>query len=1095
MKLILFALRKPITILVVVAALFFFGISALTTIKIDIFPKLDLPVLYIAHPYAGYTPTQMEAFFAKQYINVLLYVNGIKSIETKNVQGLTLIKLNFYPGTNMAQAVAEVSAVSNRAQALFPEGSNPPFIIRFDASTLPVGELTLSSEKRNNNELTDLAFVYVRASFTAIPGLLSAPPFGGNVRTVVIKADPELLRQHNLTPDQLVAAMRINNQTSPSGNVRIGDKNYITPVNTTIHSVKDFANIPLYIGGVQNLYLRDVATVEDGADITVGYALVNGKRSVYLSIAKSADASTWEVVQRLKAEIPKIQAQLPEDVKLTYAFDQSVYVINSVKSLISEGAIGAILTGLMVLLFLGDLRGALIVIMTIPTAIISSILFLNLFGQTINIMTLSGLALAIGILVDESTVTIENIHQHLDMGKPKRLAIWDACKEIAFPKLLILFCILAVFAPAFTMGGIPGSLFLPLALAIGFSMIVSYFLAQTFVPVMANWMMKVHKTKAAGATGDGTVAAGAGVSREGHAAVAHDSTEEKERMLMQGHGKDGKMTFFDKIRARFLSFIDRIMPYRRPIVLAYLVLTTAAAFLLLRHIGKDVLPKVNGGQFQVRIRAPDGTRIERTEEKTLNTIAIVKNIVGAENISITSAYIGQHPSLFSVNPIYLWMAGPQEAVLQVALKEGDKTNLDDLKEKIRIRAAQQMPDVRLSFEPIELTDKILSQGSPTPVEVRFSGRLKKNNEIYAAKLMEKLREIPYLRDIQLGQSNKYPSINIEVDRIRAAQLGVTVDDVSRSIVASTSSSRYTEKNIWIDENGNNSYNVQVQVPENKMKSLPDIGEIPLLKNADRPVLSDVATITPDTTYGENDNLGAIPVLSVTANLYNKDLGAASVDVQKAIAALGPLPRGLTVEPIGMTQTLKETLDSLQSGLLVAIIVIFLMLSANFQSFKVSAVVLATVPAVILGSLVLLLATGSTLNLQSYMGIIMSVGVSISNAVLLITNAEQLRLHNGDALKSAREAAALRLRPIMMTAMAMVVGMIPMASGLGEAGDQSAPLGRAVVGGLIASTFAALFILPLAFAWGQGKASIKSVSLEADDEESREYLAAAGVQPA
>ena len=1079
MKLILFALRKPITILVMVAALFFFGLGALRTIRVDIFPKLDLPVLYIAHPFGGYTPTQMETFFAKQYVNVLLYVNGIKSIETKNVQGLTLIKLNFYPGTNMAQAAAEVSIVSNRAQALFPPGSNPPFIIRFDASTLPVGELVLSSERRSNNELADLANVYVRASFTQIPGLLSAPPFGGNVRTVVIKADPELLRAHNLTPDQLVAALRINNQTSPSGNVRIGDKNYITPINTTIHSVKDFANIPLYLGGVQNLYLRDVATVEDAADLTVGYGLVNGKRSVYLSIAKSADASTWEVVQKLKAAIPNIQAQLPEDVHLTYAFDQSVYVINSVKSLISEGAIGAVLTGLMVLLFLGDLRGALIVIMTIPTSIISGILFLSLFGQTINIMTLSGLALAIGILVDESTVTIENIHQHLDMGKPKRLAIWDACKEIAFPKLLILFCILAVFAPAFTMGGIPGSLFLPLALAIGFSMIVSYFLAQTFVPVMANWIMKVHKSQHPAFV---------------HPAVSNEaeSTEEKEKMLHQGHGKDGKMTRFDKIRERFLRFIDRMMPYRMPIVLAYLVLTTGAAVLLLGRIGKDVLPKVNGTQFQVRLRAPDGTRIERTEEKTLNTVSIIKNIVGPENVSITSAYVGQHPSLFSVNPIYLWMAGPQEAVLQVALKEDYKTNLDQLKEKIRAQVGDQMPDIRLSFEPIELTDKILSQGSPTPVEVRFSGRNKQNNELYAQKLMAELSKIAYLRDIQLGQSNKYPAINIEVDRVRAAQLGVTMDDVSRSMTASTSSSRYTEKNIWIDEKGNNSYNVQVEVPENKMKSLSDIGEIPLLRNASRPTLGDVASIKEDTTYGENDNLGAVPVLSVTANLNNKDLGSATVDVQKAIAALGPLPRGLTVEPIGMSQTLTETLDSLQSGLLVAIIVIFLMLAANFQSFKVSAIVLATVPAVVLGSLLLLLATGSTLNLQSYMGIIMSVGVSISNAVLLITNAEQLRKHNGDALLSAREAAALRLRPIMMTALAMVVGMIPMASGLGEAGDQTSPLGRAVIGGLIASTFAALFILPLVFGWGMKKTGTASVSLEPEDEASQHYLAAAGL---
>jgi multidrug efflux pump subunit AcrB len=1074
MKLILFALRKPITVIVLVAALFFFGISTLRTIRVDIFPKLDLPVLYIANPYGGFTPSQMETFFAKQYINVLLFVNGVKSIETKNVQGLTLIKLNFYPGTNMAQATAEVTAFSNRAQVLFPPGSNPPFIIRFDASTLPVGELVLSSDKRSNNELLDLANVYVRASFTSIPGLLTAPPFGGNIRTVVIKADPELLRVHNLTPDQLVAAIRVNNQASPSGNVRIGDKNYITPVNTTIHNIKDFADIPLFKGGVQSLYMRDVATVEDGADVTVGYGLVNGKRSVYLSIAKSADASTWEVVQKLKAALPKMQAQLPEDVHLTYAFDQSVYVINSVKSLISEGAIGAVLTGLMVLLFLGDFRGALIVIMTIPISIISGILFLSLFGQTINIMTLSGLALAIGILVDESTVTIENIHQHLDMGKPKRLAILDACKEIAFPKLLILLCILAVFAPAFTMGGIPGSLFLPLALAIGFSMIVSYFLAQTFVPVMANWIMKVHKGKTPALVYPAATA-------------GSDMGKEKEKMLNQPHGKEGKPSRFDKLRSRFLRFIDRMMPFRKPIVLAYLVLTGGAAALLLMHIGKDVLPKVNGGQFQVRLRAPEGTRIERTEEKTLNTINMIKDIVGPQNVDITSAYVGQHPSLFSVNPIYLWMAGPQEAVLQVALNEHYKTNLDDLKEKIRQRVKDKMPDVKLSFEPIELTDKILSQGSPTPVEVRFSGRNKKNNERYAQKLIDKLKQISYLRDVQLGQSNKYPAINIEVDRVRAAQLGVSMDDVSRSLVASTSSSRYTEKNIWIDEKGGNSYNVQVEVPENQMKSVGDIGEIPLLSNSSRPVLGDVASIKEDTTYGENDNLGALPVLSVTANLNNKDLGTATKDVQAAIASLGTLPRGLTVEPIGMSLTLTDTLDSLQSGLFVAIVVIFLILAANFQSFKVSAVVLATVPAVILGSLILLLLTGSTLNLQSYMGIIMSVGVSISNAVLLITNAEQLRQHNGNALQSAKEAAALRLRPIMMTAMAMVAGMIPMASGLGEAGDQSSPLGRAVVGGLIASTFAALFILPLAFAWGQGKAGTESVSLEPGDEESKLYL--------
>ena len=1075
MGLIRSALRKPITILVLVAGLFFFGINSVRNIKIDIFPALNLPVLYISHPFGGYTPAQMEAFFGKQYVNVLLYVSGVKSIETKNIQGLTLIKLTFYEGTNMAQATAEVSAFCNRAQAIFPPGSQPPFIIRFDASTLPVGQLVLRSDTRSSNELMDLANVYVRAGFTSIPGLVSAPPFGGNIRTVVIKVDPDLMRSHSLTSDQVVEALRLNNQTSPAGNVRIGDYNYLTPANTTIKTVKDFETIPLFKGGVQNLYLRDIATVEDGADITSSYALVNGKRSVYLSIAKTADASTWEVVQNLKKALPRFQKMLPEDVTISYEFDQSEYVINSVKSLLVEGAIGAILTGLMVLLFLGDSRGALIVILTIPASIISGVLFLYLFGQTINIMTLSGLSLAIGILVDESTVTIENIHQHLDMGKPKALAIWDACKEIAFPKLLILLCILAVFAPAFTMKGIPGALFLPLALAIGFSMITSYFLAQTFVPIMANWLMKEHKTKHPFV-----------VTAEGEG----DTWDQKKQLVAhEDSNDDGKVSRFDKFRTWFLRLLDRLMAIRKPVALGYFAGALAIAGVLFVFIGKDVLPKSNAGQFQVRLRAPDGTRLERTEVKVVKTLQLLNDLVGKDNVAITSAFVGQHPGLFSISPIYLFMSGPQEAVLQVNLKEGYHENMDDLKERFRKKMQQEIPDMKVSFEPIELTDKILSQGSPTPIEVRISGKNKKQNEQYAFKVIEKLKQIPYLRDVQIGQAIRYPSININIDRGRAAQLGVDVSDISRSLTASTSSSRYTEKSVWVDEKVGLSYSVQVEIPEHKMTSLSSIGEIPVLRNAPRPVLNDVATITEDTTYGESDNLGAVPMLSVTANLNRMDLGTASTDVDAAIKSLGELPRGITIESKGMSETLNDTLNSLQTGLLTAIVVIFLMLAANFQSFKVSLVVLSTVPAVLLGSLLMLRLTGNTLNLQSYMGMIMSVGVSIANSVLLITNAEHLRRHNGNALESAREATALRLRPILMTSVAMVVGMVPMASGFGEGGDQAAPLGLAVIGGLIASTFAALLILPLLFAWVQEKTTTASVSLDPEDHESKHFIPA------
>lgn len=1062
MNLIKFALRKPISIIVLVAGLIFFGIGAVRDVKVDILPQMNLPVIYIAHPFGGYTPDQMEAYYAKNYINILLFANGIKAIETKNIQGLMLMKLTYYPGTNMAQAASELSALSNRIQAIFPPGSQPPFVIRFDASSLPVGQLVLSSKTKSNNELQDMANIYVRASFTSIPGLLSPAPNGGSPRTIEVNVDPELLRAHNMTPDQIVEAIRLNNQTAPPGNVRVGDKNYLTPTNYTIRDIKDFERIPLFKNGVQNVYLGDVAKVRDGADVVAGYALVNGKRSVYMNIAKSADASTWEVVKNLKAALPRIQSTLPEDVQLSYEFDQSVYVINSVKSLITEGVIGAVLTGLMVLLFLGDRRAALIVILTIPISIISGVLFLKLFGFTINLMTLSGLALAIGILVDESTVTIENIHQHFDMGKPKAQAIWDACKEIALPKLLILLCILAVFAPAFTMSGIPGSLFLPLALAIGFSMIISFLLSQTFVPIMANWIMKPH-------------AMGAG----------HLDPED--------YNHDGKVSRFEKFRTRFLALIGRLFKQRRAVSIGYLLGATLIAGFCLNQIGQDVFPKVNSSQFQLRMRAPAGTRVERTEEKAISVLNEIKKLAGEDHVSITSVYVGQHPSLFSINPIYLFTAGPHEAVFQVAFKNNE-LDMDQFKDELRDRIKKTNPELALSFEPIELTDKVLSQGATTPVEIRVSGKAKKLNEKYANLLVEKLKQRDYLRDVQIAQPVNYPSLNIDIDRVRAAQLGVDMSDISRSLVASTSSSRYTEKNNWIDEKSGMSYSVQVQVPLEKMRTEADIMAIPILKNQTRPVLGDVATISPGSTHGENDNMGATPYVSVTANISGKDLGSAMENVKKDIASLGELPRGLFVEPFGMGNVLEDTMNSLQSGLLVAIVVIFLMLSANFQSFKVSFVVLTTVPAVVLGSLLMLFATGSTLNLQSYMGIIMSVGVSIANAVLLVTNAEHLRLKSGNAVEAAREAAGVRLRPIIMTSIAMIAGMLPMAIGHGEGGDQVSPLGRAVIGGLLFSTFAVLVILPVIFAWVQNKTSIQSVSLDPEDEQSKFYVAQNTVNP-
>ncbi|MHB8259750.1 MAG: efflux RND transporter permease subunit [Bacteroidia bacterium] len=1070
-KLIAGALSSPISILVIIMGLLIFSVLALFNIPIDIFPALNLPTIYIAQPYGGMSPQQMEGFMATRYQNQLLYVSGIKDIDVKNIQGLCLVKCTFYEDANMAQVSGEVANQVSRVMNYMPPGTVPPTVVRFDASSLPVGELVFSSKTASLNEMQDLASTKVRPMFSQIPGASAPPPFGGNERAIVVKVDPERMKSYNLTPDEIVVAVCRNNQVSPAGNLRLGDYCLMTPSNAVIEKVEDFFDIPLKEGAGTTVFLRDVATIEDAADVAVGYALINGKRSVYIPVTKTSSASTMSVVNALKAKLEEMRALLPDYVKLSYEFDQSVYVKESVDSLATEGIIGALLTGLMVFLFLGDLRSSLIVIVTIPIAIATAILLLNLTGQTINIMTLSGLALAIGILVDESTVTIENIHQHLDMGKTKARAIFDACVELSFPKLLILFCILSVFAPAFLMNGVPRGMFLPLSLAVGFSMLASFLLSQTLVPVISNWWLKDHK------------------KHKHELEILPDLSpkeEKKEEAFERKHPE--KIGYFERFKLKYLNVLDRYLAKRTRIITVYLIASFAVLILCVAFIGKDMMPKLNhSGQFQLRVICPQGMRIERTEDRTLKIIQVIKDIVGKENVAITSAYVGNTPSSYGTNVLYMFNSGPHEAVLQVDLNHEYKVkNLDDLKESIRKKVKQEVPDAMISFEPIELTEKIMSQGALTPVEIMVGGKNLADGERHAKKIIAELKKIDYLRDIRINQPLNYPILNIKMNRERVAQMGLSPDDVARSLVAATSSSRFTAKNFWLDTKIGFAYQMQVFIPEYQMQSIAALENIPLVKGQLRPTLSDVAEIIPDTVPAEYDRVGPRRIVTVSANINKEDLGTATAAVAKAIQQAGTPPKGTIVEVRGLAKLLVETLDSLQSGLLLAIVVIFLLLSANFQSFKVAFVVLVTVPAVLAGSILLLLITGCTLNLQSYMGIIMSVGVSVANAVLIVTQAEHLRIEYKDAISAARTAGAVRLRPILMTSIAMVAGMLPMASGLSESGEAEAPLGIAVIGGLISSTFAALLILPVVFASVQRKTTVQSVSLNPEDSASEFY---------
>ena len=1053
MKLIIAALRHPITILVTVIAILFFSFLSIRNTKIDIFPRLGLPTVYVAQPYGGLSPEQMEGFITSYYEYHFLYITGVKYVDSKSIQGAALLKLEFNEGTDMSQAMAEVVGYVNRSRAFMPPGTVPPFITRFDAGSVPVGQLVFSSDSRSLSEISDLALFRVRPMFSTLPGVSAPPPFGGNQKTVVVTVDPEKLRGYNLSPDQVVQSLVKFNSITPAGDVSIGDSTYLTPQNSVIENVQDLQSVPLQLGNGPAVYIRDIATVSLGADITTSYALINGKRSVYIPVTKRADASTWDVVQRVKAALPDMQAAIPADIRVSYQFDQSGYVINSIKSLLFEGGLGALLTGLVVLLFLRDGRSALIVIMTIPLALLSAATCLYLFGQTTNIMTLGGLALSVGILVDEATVTIENIHRHQEMGKDRGRAIADACLEIAGPKLLILLSILAVFVPALFMNGVPRAMFLPLSLAVGFAMIASFLLSQTFVPVVANWMLKQHLV-------------GSGQPDNAYASTASQP----------------KPSGFDRLKARYIRSGERLHAGYALITTAFVVVALALVWLLFRFTGTELFPGTDSGQAQVRMRLPVGSRFERTEDATRKLLALTDSIAGKGNVDITSTFIGTQPASYPVNYIYLWTGGPNESVTKIKLKPGALA-IGVFRERLRAAVARDMPRVKISFEPGDIVEQVLNLGTNNPVEIAVVNRNLDEGKKTAQKLLQKLSAFPELRDLQIATPLDYPAIKLDVDRIRSGQLGVTGDEVARSTVAATSSSRFTAPSYWLDRSTGTAYQVQVQYPSYRMNSTAQIEAIPVStgQGGQTHYLNELATWKRITVPGEYDRLNQQRYITITANIQPEDKGAVFNKVRKAIADMGKLPSGARILLRGQSDLLDQTLQSLQFGLLVAVVVIFLAMAIYFQSFRVAVVTLSIIPAVIAGALCLLFLTGSTLNIQSYMGTIMAVGVAIANAVLFLTNAEQLR--KSGATQFHMTAAGNRLRPILMTSTAMIAGMLPMALGLTEGGDQTAPLGIAVIGGLLFSAVSVLFFLPHVYQWLAGRKTYQPVSLYPDDKTS------------
>jgi len=1040
------ALRRPVTVLVAVIAVALTAVFAVSRMRIDIFPELNLPVIYVAQPYGGMSPAQMEGYITYYYEYHFLYINGIESVESKSIQGTGLLKLTFHPGTDMAEAMAQTIGYVNRARAFMPPGTVGPFVMRFDAGTVPVGYLVFSSESRSLGEIQDLALNRVRPQFATLDGLTSPPPFGGSQRTIVIRVDPDRLRSYGMSPEEVVRAVSSGNVIMPAGSVNVGGLTRISPVNSVVSNINDLLQLPIRTGAGPTVFVRDVGSVSDSTDIPTAYALVNGRRAVYIPVTKRPSASTLAVVSEVKANLGRFQALVPDDIKVSYELDQSGNVSGALQSVLREAILGALLTGLMVLLFLRDWRSSLIVVVTIPFALLTAVIALWGSGQTINIMTLGGLALAVGILVDEGTVAIENIHTHLARGTPIARGVLDASGEVVVPRLLAMLAVVAVFVPSFFMTGVSQSLFVPLSLAVGFSMIASFLLSSSLVPVLSVWLL----------------------ARRPHSAADGPHAED----------------WVDRLRDRLTQALERLAPVRVLLVAVYAVATVSIVVIVGLRLGREIFPTGGAHAFQLRFMAPAGTKFESTERIATDVLSQIQQAAGPNNVDVTLGYVGVQPSAYPINTIFLWTGGSHEGVLQVALKRDAPIQLGAFQEDLRHRFADRFPDVQFSFEPGDIVGRIMNFGAPTPVQVAIMGPDFAATRSFATKVRSELGQIPSLRDLHVEQALDYPGINVNIDREMAGQLGVTVNQVGQSFAAATSSSRFVAPNYWADPRTGIAFQLQVQVPQPRMTSLEDLRVVPVTSGGSSyPLLGDVARVENSTIVGEYDRFNGQRMVTLSANVFGEDLGRIANRVDQAIARAGTPPRGATIAIRGQIAPMRETLRNIAAGLVVAVVVIFLLLAANFQSLRLASVVVSTVPAVLTGVVLLLALTGTTINVQSFMGAIMAIGIAVANAILLVTFAEHSRRQGGSHLPPAIEAARARMRPVLMTSAAMIAGMIPMALAIGEGADATAPLGRAVIGGLAAATIATLFVLPSVYSLVQQSASVTSASLDPDDPES------------
>ncbi|GAB2906360.1 efflux RND transporter permease subunit [Paraburkholderia jirisanensis] len=1031
------ALRRPYTFVVLALLLMIVGPLTILRTPTDIFPNIDIPVLSVIWTFQGLPADEMERRIVLNYERSLsTSVNDIEHVESSSLNGIAVIKIFFQPHANIQEALAQVTALSQSQLRSLPAGITPPNILRYNASTVPILRLALSSPTLTEQELFDYGNNFLKTELATVPGASAPLPYGGKQRQIMVDIDSRKLQERNLSPMDVVNSITAQNLIVPTGTAKIGSTEYSVQMNGSPDSLAGLNNIPIKTTANGTVYIRDVAHVRDGFQPQTNIVRVDGQRAALLTINKSGNTSTLEIVSRIKEMMPILHNLVPESMKIDPVADQSIFVRASVQGVLREALIAACLTGLMILLFLGSWRATLIIAVSIPLSMITSIIALSALGETINIMTLGGLALAVGILVDDATVAIENISHQLEQGKNLEQAILDGAAQIAVPTLVSTLSICIVFVPMFLLSGVAHYLFIPLAEAVVFAMLASYFFSRTLVPTLAKYLLRNHHRP-----------------EDMH---AHARTRNP---FMRVH-----LAFergFSVLRERYRRFLVARVARPGPFTAGFLV-CCLLSLLLIPFLGRDFFPSVDAGTIALHLRAKTGMRVEETAVITDRVDTRIRQLIPRDELHSIIDNIGLPVSGINLSYSNTGTIGTSDADVLIALNEDHRPTADYVR-ILRRTLTDEFPGVQFSFLPADIVSQTLNFGAPSPIDVQIVGRNVAANRVFAAQLLNKLRNIPGLADARIQQPADLPRIFIDVDRTRAQQAGFSQHDVASDLLITLSGSQQTTPTFWLNPRNGVSYNVITEAPQYTMDSLQSLANIPLTANGHSNILGALSTMHRQAGNAVLTHYNAQTTIDIYGTADGRDLGAVSDDINKIIAdSKAQLPKGSTIELRGQVQTMNSSFNGLFAGLVFAIVLVYLLIVVNFQSWLDPFIIITGLPGALAGIVWILFLTHTTLSIPALTGAIMCIGIATANSILVVSFAREQLLEHGDAVRAAIEAGFTRFRPVLMTALAMVIGMVPMAIGLGEGGEQNAPLGRAVIGGLTIGTLATLVFVPVVF---------------------------------